>query len=65
MSMTVPAGTVVAVRLQNAVSSATASPGRRLMRCWTSPWSCNGQTVADKGPGDGARGGSEVVGATA
>jgi len=49
MSMTVPAGTVVAVRLQNAVSSATASPGQTFDAVLDEPLVVKGETVADKG----------------
>jgi len=50
-SVTIPAGTVVAVRLQNTVSSATASPGETFEAVLDQPLVINGQTVADKGAG--------------
>jgi hypothetical protein len=48
-SITVPAGTVVAVRLQNSVSSATASPGDTFEAVLDEPLVVKGQTVANRG----------------
>lgn len=48
-SVTVPAGTVVSVRLQNTVSSATASPGETFDAVLDEPLIVKGQTVADRG----------------
>lgn len=48
-SITVPAGTVIAVRLQNTVSSATASPGESFDAVLDEPLVIKGQTVADRG----------------
>ncbi len=50
-SVTIPAGTVVSVRLQNTVSSATASPGETFEAVLDQALVVNGQTVADKGAG--------------
>src|SRR3954452_8582837 len=47
-SITVPAGTVVAVRLQNSVSSATASPGDTFEAVLDEPLVVKGQTVANR-----------------
>ncbi len=48
-SVTVPAGTVVAVRLQNTVSSATANPGETFSAVLDEPLVVKGETVAEKG----------------
>jgi hypothetical protein len=48
-SITVPAGTVVAVRLQNSVSSATANPGDVFEAVLDEPLIVKGETVAEKG----------------
>lgn len=48
-SVTVPAGTVLAVRLQNTVSSATASAGDTFDAVLDEPLIVKGQTVAEKG----------------
>jgi len=48
-SITVPAGTVVAVRLQNTVSSATASPGQTFDAVLDEPLVVKGQTIAERG----------------
>jgi hypothetical protein len=50
-SVTIPAGTVLAVRLQSTVSSATANPGETFEAVLDQPLVVNGQTVADKGAG--------------
>jgi len=48
-SVTVPAGTVVNVRLQNAVSSASASQGQSFDAVLDEPLVVNGKTVAARG----------------
>jgi hypothetical protein len=48
-TVTVPAGTVVAVRLQSAVSSATASPGETFDAVLAEPLVVKGETVAPTG----------------
>ena len=48
-SITVPAGTVIAVRLQNAVSSATANPGDKFDAVLDEPLVVKGETVAPRG----------------
>ncbi len=48
-SVTIPAGTVVAVRLQNSVSSATANPGDNFEAVLDEPLVVKGETVAPKG----------------
>jgi hypothetical protein len=48
-SVTIPAGTVVAVRLQNTVSSATANAGDTFEAVLDEPLVVKGQTVAGKG----------------
>lgn len=48
-SVTVPAGTVVAVRLQSAISSATASPGETFDAVLDEPLVVKGETVAPTG----------------
>lgn len=48
-SVTVPAGTVVSVRLQNTVSSATASPGETFDAVLDEPLLVKGQTIAERG----------------
>lgn len=48
-TVTIPAGTVVAVRLQNTVSSATANPGDTFDAVLDEPLVVKGQTVADRG----------------
>ena len=48
-NLTVPAGTVVNVRLQNSVSSATANPGQSFDAVLDEPLVVNGKTVADRG----------------
>jgi hypothetical protein len=48
-SVTVPAGTVVAVRLQSSISSATASPGESFDAVLDEPLVVKGETVAPRG----------------
>jgi len=48
-TLTVPAGTVVAVRLQSSVSSATAQPGDTFDAVLDEPLVVKGETVAPKG----------------
>jgi predicted small lipoprotein YifL len=48
-SVTIPAGTPIAVRLQQAVSSASANSGDRFDAVLDEPLVINGQTVAEKG----------------
>ena len=48
-SITIPAGTVVAVRLQSTVSSATAHPGDTFDAVLDEPLIVKGQTVAERG----------------
>jgi hypothetical protein len=48
-AITIPAGTVVAVRLQNTISSATAHPGESFDAVLDEPLVVKGQTVAEKG----------------
>ncbi len=45
----VPAGTVIAVRLQSSISSATAQPGQRFEAVLDEPLVVNGRTVAQRG----------------
>src|SRR5262249_53286270 len=47
--VTIPAGTVISVRLQNAVSSSTATPGQRFDAILDEPLVVDGKTVAAKG----------------
>jgi hypothetical protein len=48
-SVTVPAGTVIAVRLQNTVSSSSANPGDTFQAVLDEPLVVKGETVAPKG----------------
>jgi hypothetical protein len=48
-SVTIPAGTVVAVRLQSTVSSATANPGDTFEAVLDEPLVVKGQTIAQRG----------------
>ncbi len=48
-NLTIPAGTVVNVRLQNSVSSATANPGQTFDATLDEPLVVNGKTVAPRG----------------
>lgn len=48
-SLTVPAGTPVSIRLQNAVSSASARPGDRFDAVLDEPLIVHGHTVAQRG----------------
>ena len=48
-NLTVPAGTVLNVRLQNSVSSASASPGQSFDAVLDEPLVVNGKTVAPRG----------------
>jgi hypothetical protein len=48
-SVTIPAGTVLAVRLQNTISSATANAGDQFEAVLDAPLVVKGQTVAEKG----------------
>jgi hypothetical protein len=48
-SLTIPAGTAVAVRLQTAVSSASARPGDQFEAVLDEPLTVNGETVAPRG----------------
>jgi len=45
----IPAGTAISVRLQSAVSSASAMPGQKFEAVLDEPLVINGQTVAQKG----------------
>jgi len=45
----IPAGTAISVRLQSAVSSASATPGQKFEAILDEPLVINGQTVAQKG----------------
>ena len=45
----IPAGTAISVRLQSAVSSASATPGQKFEAVLDEPLVINGQTVAQKG----------------
>ncbi len=47
--LTIPVGTVVNIRLQNSVSSATASPGQSFDAVLDEPLVINGKTVAERG----------------
>jgi hypothetical protein len=47
--LTIPAGTTVSIRLQSAVSSATAQPGQQFDGVLDEPLMMNGQTVAERG----------------
>lgn len=48
-NLTIPVGTVVNVRLQNSVSSATAEPGQNFDAVLDEPLVANGKTVAPRG----------------
>ncbi len=48
-AVTIPAGTMISVRLQNAVSSSTATPGQRFDAILDEPLVVDGKTVAAKG----------------
>jgi hypothetical protein len=45
----IPAGTLISVRLQNTVSSASATPGEKFEAVLDEPVVINGQTIAPKG----------------
>jgi outer membrane murein-binding lipoprotein Lpp len=48
-TVTIPAGTLLAVRLQNTVSSASSNPGDKFDAVLDEPLVIKGQTVAEKG----------------
>lgn len=48
-TITVPAGTVLSIRLQNSISSATAAPGESFDAVLDEPLVVKGQTVAPRG----------------
>lgn len=47
--VTIPAGTVIPVRLQSSISSATAQPGQHFEAVLDEPLVVNGRTVAERG----------------
>jgi hypothetical protein len=49
VGIVIPAGTAISVRLQSAVSSASAMPGQKFEAVLDEPLVINGQTVAQKG----------------
>jgi hypothetical protein len=48
-TVTIPAGTLIAVRLQSSVSSANAAPGQEFDAVLDEPLVVNGQTIAPRG----------------